>query len=260
MSFEVSADAYRMFMGRFSVPLAHLFADHVGVTAGQTALDVGCGTGALTQVLVDRLGGDRVSATDPSQSFLAVMRERLPEVDVRQGRAEDLPFEDDHFAVVLAQLVVHFMADPVRGLREMARVARPGGLVAVNVWDHAGGSGPLAVFWAAARAADPNVADESDLPGVRQGHLQELFAAADLTDVTATALTIEVPYESFDAWWYPFTLGVGPAGVYVAGLDAGARDALRERCRTLIINGADVTTASAWTVVARVPATAGRSA
>ena len=253
MSFEVSGDAYGQFMGRFSAPLARLFADRVTISAGQTALDVGCGTGALTQVLVERLGAARVSATDPSQSFLAVMRERFGGIDVRAGRAEALPFDDDRFDVVLAQLVVHFMTDPVLGLREMARVARPGGLVAANVWDHAGESGPLAVFWRAARAGHPDLADESRLPGVREGHLAELFVAAGLTDLTSGTLTVEVPHASFEAWWQPFTLGVGPAGAHVASLDDTARDALKGRCRALLPDGPGVTTASAWTVVGRVP-------
>jgi hypothetical protein len=133
----------------------------------------------------------------------------------------------------------------------MARVARPGGLVAANVWDHAGNSGPLVVFWYAARTDDPNVIDESHLPGVRQGHLEELFSTAGLAAVTAITLTVEVPHESFEAWWHPFTLGVGPAGTYVAGLDARARDALRNRCRALLPDGAGVTKASVSTVVAR---------
>jgi SAM-dependent methyltransferase len=251
VSFEVSGEAYAQFMGRFSVPLARLFADHVGVAAGQTALDVGCGTGALTRVLVERLGASQVGAAEPSEAFLGIVREQLPGVDVRRGRAEELPFEDGRFDVVLAQLVVHFMADPVRGLREMARVSRPGGVVAANVWDHAGNSGPLAVFWDAARATDPDVVDEAHLPGVRQGHLEELFTAAGLTDLAATTLTVMVPHESFDAWWHPFTLGVGPAGAYVAGLDPQQRDALRDRCRVLVPDGPGVTRASAWTVAGR---------
>ena len=253
VSFEVTAEAYAQFMGRFSVPLARLFADHVGVAAGQTALDVGCGTGALTDVLVQRLRPRQVCAIDPSESFLAVMRERLPGVEVRRGRAEQLPFDDDRFDVVLAQLVVHFMSDPVRGLKEMARVARPGRLVAANVWDHAGGGGPLAVFWEAARAGDPDVAGESDLPGVREGHLQELFTEAGLTDFTSATLTVAVPHDSFDAWWHPFTLGVGPAGTYLAGLNPDERDALRRRCQARVPDGSGVTRARAWAVVARVP-------
>ena len=138
MSFDVSADAYMRFIGRYSEPLAVLFADLAEVGPGQRVLDVGCGPGALTAELVRRAGARAVSAVEPSGSFVAAVRERLPGVDVRQSAAERLPFADDAFDAAMAQLVVHFMADPVLGLREMGRVTRPGGAVAACVWDHAG--------------------------------------------------------------------------------------------------------------------------
>ena len=177
MSFEVSADAYARFMGRWADPLAGEFSAYAGVRAGQRALDVGCGPGALTALLVERLGADAVSAVDPSASFVAATRSRLPGVDVRTGVAEDLPYDDDSVDVALAQLVVHFMADPVAGLTEMRRVTRPDGVVAATVWDHAGLSGPLATFWQAVRELDPAAPGEADLPGTRDGHLVELAAA-----------------------------------------------------------------------------------
>jgi SAM-dependent methyltransferase len=253
MSFEVGADAYASFMGRFSAPLAVLFADAVGVAAGQSALDVGCGTGILTDVLVERLGQPAVCAADPSQSFVEVMRARFPAMDVQRARAESLPHQSGRFDLVLAQLVVHFMSDPVRGLREMARVARPGGIVGANVWDHFGAAGPLAVFWVAVRSIDPQAPDESHLPGVREGHLAALFAQAGLTRSTSTALTFELQHDSFDQWWQPFTLGVGPAGAYVAALPESGRDALQERCRAMLPDGGFSTRATAWTVWATVP-------
>ena len=182
MSFNVSADAYLRFMGRYSEPLAAQFADLAGVRGGQRLLDVGCGPGALTAELVSRAGPDAVSAVEPSGSFAAAARERLPGVDVRQAAAERLPFGDAAFDAALAQLVVHFMADPVAGLREMGRVTRPGGVVAACVWDHAGGRGPLSAFWRAVRELDPGADDESNLAGVREGHLAELFAQAGLGD------------------------------------------------------------------------------
>src|ERR1700761_7299440 len=120
-------------MGRFAAPLAAVFAERVGAHAGQSALDVGCGPGALTEELVGRLGPAAVWAIDPSESFVAAVHERLPNVDVRRGIVEQLPFPDDNFDLTLAQLVVHFMADPARGISEMARVTRPGGLVAACV-------------------------------------------------------------------------------------------------------------------------------
>src|SRR5580765_4586183 len=142
-------------MGRYSMPLAPAFADFAAVTAGRRVLDVGCGPGALTTELAQRLGPEAVSAVDPSESFVAAARERHPGVTVQRAAAEELPFEDDAFDVSLAQLVVHFMSDPEAGLREMARVTREGGVVAACVWDHAGGRGPLSPYWDAARELDP---------------------------------------------------------------------------------------------------------
>ncbi len=145
MSFTVGADAYDRFMGRYSIPLAPKLADFAAVAAGQRVLDVGCGPGALTTELVERLGSAAVSAVDPSEPFVAAARERHPGVDVRRASAEQLPFDDKAFDAALAQLVVHFFPDPVAGLREMARVTREGGVVATCVWDHAGDKGPLRV-------------------------------------------------------------------------------------------------------------------
>ncbi len=246
VSFDVAADAYDRFMGRYSVQLAPGLADLGGVRRGQRALDVGCGPGALTGELVTRLGAEAVAAVDPSESFVLAARGRHPGVDVRRAAAEELPFPDAEFDVALAQLVVHFMADPVGSLREMARVTRPGGVVAACVWDHAGGQGPLSLFWTAARQFDPGVHDESGLAGVRAGHLAELFRVAGLHDVTDTDLAARVEYASFDDWWEPYTLGVGPAGAYAVGLDAVGREELKERCRQLVPVAPFTLEAIAW--------------
>jgi len=246
VTFVVAADSYDRFMGRYSEPLAPRLADFAGVTAGQRVLDVGCGPGALTTELVARLGADAVAAVDPSEPFVEAARERHPGVGVQQASAEDLPFEDDVFDAALAQLVVHFMSDPVAGLREMARVTRPGGMVAACVWDHAGGQGPLSPFWAAAHELDHDVVDESKLAGAREGHLEELFDAAGLREVEAEALAVSVEHPTFEEWWEPFTLGVGPAGAHVTGLDPERRAELRERCRALLPEPPFLLTARAW--------------
>jgi len=246
MTFAVEADAYDRFMGRYSAPLAPQLADLAGVLAGQRVVDVGCGPGALTGELVDRLGADAVSAADPSESFVAAIQERYPAVRVEHARAERLPFPDDTFDAALAQLVVHFMADPETGLAEMSRVTRPGGVVAACVWDHAGSGGPLSAFWAVARELDRAAEDESGLAGVRDGHLAELLRAAGLRAVKQTTLSVSVGHPSFDEWWEPFTLGVGPAGAYVTGLDDGARERLRERCREVLPMAPFEITARAW--------------
>jgi len=246
MSFDVAADSYDRFMGRYSIQLGPQLADLAGVAAGQRVLDVGCGPGALTGELVRRVGPESVSAADPSEPFVEAARGRYPGVDVRRSPAEDLPFDDGTFDASIAQLVVHFMAEPVRGLREMARVTRAGGTVAACVWDHAGSGGPLSVFWDAARSIDPDVPDESRLAGAREGHLVDLFLAAGLAGVEDAVVEACVDHATFDEWWEPFTLGVGPAGALVAGLDPDRRDALRDACRARLPEPPFTVVAKAW--------------
>lgn len=248
MSFDVSASAYGRFMGQYSEPLAALFADRSEVHRGQTALDVGCGAGALTAQLAGRLGTSAVVAVDPSASFVEATRQRLPGLDVRLAGAEELPFADARFDVALAQLVVHFMTDAVRGIREMARVTRAGGIVAACVWDHAGDRGPLAAFWRAVHDLDPDAAGESSLPGTREGHLAELFTAAGLGRIESSSLTVTRRFATFDDWWQPYTLGVGPAGAYVNALSDEAREALRAHCAESLPAAPFEVSALAWCV------------
>jgi len=246
VSFDVAAEAYDGFMGRYSRLLSAQMADLAGVGVGHRVLDVGCGPGALTAELVKRAGPEGVSAVDPSASFVAAARARNPGVNVAQASAEQLPFSDQTFDAALAQLVVHFMTDPVAGLSEMARVTRPVGVVAACVWDHGGGRGPLSLFWNAARQLDPAVNDESLMAGARQGHLTQLFEQAGLREIEETALSVSLEHATFEEWWEPFTRGVGPAGAYLAGLNAEQRASLREHCRSLSPASPFVVTAQAW--------------
>ncbi len=251
-AFDVAAESYDRFMGIWSRQLSPQLADLAGVDRGQRALDVGCGPGALTSELVARLGAESVAAVDPSEPFVVAARARNPGVDIRQATAEALPFPTDTFDAALSQLVVHFMADPVAGLREMARVTRAGGSVAAGVWAYAEGHGPLGPFWPAALALDPSIEDESRLAGTREGHLVELMEAAGLARIEATTLTATREYAGFDEWWGPFTQGVGPAGAYLARLDPERRTELRERCRAMLPEGSFVLTARAWAARGRV--------
>jgi SAM-dependent methyltransferase len=253
MTFDVPAVAYDRFMGRFSQPLGPRFADFSEVASGDRVLDVGCGPGALTSVLVELAGAESVAAIDPSESFAAAARLRHPGVDVRLASAADLPFDAASFDRALAQLVVHFMPDPVAGLREMARVTRPDGVVAACVWDHASGHGPLSVFWDAVRGIDRAAVDEADLPGARRGSLPALFRSAGLAGIEDGSLEVSVAFDGFQAWWEPFTLGVGPAGRYVAGLDPDGRARLRHRCAAALPSGPFTLQAKAWAARARAP-------
>jgi len=251
MTFEVPAESYLRFMGRYSEPLAHEFLAYAALPDGGRVLDVGCGPGVLTQLLVERPGAAPVSAVDPSAPFVEATRARFPGLDVRPGRAEALPYDDDTFDAALAGLVVHFMTDPVGGLREMGRVTRPGGVVAATVWDHAGKGSPLSLAWQAAADLDPAAPDEGDLPGTSEGHLAALATEAGLDDVQSSALTVRVRFTSYDEWWAPYLLGVGPLGDYVATLGDEHRQRLRDRCRALLPELPFDQAATAWVVRAR---------
>src|SRR4029078_13592812 len=227
MAFDVAATFYDPFMGGGSAPLSERFADLAGVRPGMRALDVGCGPGSLTTELVRRLGAERVAAVDPSEPFVEAPRARHPGVDARLTSAEALPWPDGSFDAARAQLVVHFMADPVAGLREMARVTRHGGVVATCVWDLAADRAPLSPFWVAARTFDPDVVDESDLAGAREGHIEALYAGAGFQAVRSATIGARLVEQTFEPWWEPYTFGVGPAGAYVAALDDQQRERLR---------------------------------
>jgi len=244
----ISADDYDRFMGRYSVPLAREFSRFAYIESEQTVLDVGCGTGALTGELVRLVGGSRVSAVDPSPQFVEHVRGRLPGVDVRVANAEELPYPADWFDAVLAQLVVHFMSDPVKGLFEMKRTARRGGVVTACVWNFTRDETPLTVFWHAARQLDLAIETEVEMPGAEEGDLGDLFEDAGLTDIREKALDIEVTHPDFEDWWDPFTFGVGPAGAYVASLTSEAREELREVCRKVLSDGPIVLRFTAWAV------------
>jgi SAM-dependent methyltransferase len=246
-------EAYDEFMGRYSAQLVPQMLDLAGLRPGHTALDVGCGPGALTAGLVGLLGAAAVAAVDPSEPFVEANRRRHPGVDVRVAGAEQLPFEDDRFDAALAQLVVHFMSDPVAGIGEMRRVVRSGGVVVTCVWDLGGGRAPMSGYWRAAKEIDPSAETESQRSGGRQGHLVELLAAAGLVDVTEAELRAQIGYRDLDEWWQPYTLGVGPAGRHLASLAPPRRQAVRDRCRQLLGDGPITVSAVAWAARGVVP-------
>jgi SAM-dependent methyltransferase len=236
MSFEVTAEAYDRFMGRYSRPLAGSLADWLEASEGQRALDVGCGPGAFTGHLVERLG-QRVSAVDPSPTFVEACRSRFPGVDVRQAAAESLPHDDGSFDLAGACLVVHFMQDPVAGLAEMRRVTRDGGWVGATVWDLRDHREPMAPLWTALEEVDPDHPGERDLPGGAAGQLVDILGRAGLRDVEGTEMAVTVTHPTFEEWWEPYLHVVGPVGEAVAALDPVRREQVRATCRERLGDG-----------------------
>jgi SAM-dependent methyltransferase len=255
----VPADAYDRLVGRYGAELAAALIAFARVEPGMRALDVGCGPGALTTALAGRLGAANVCAADPSEPFAEACRERVPGVDVVVASAEALPFVDGAFDAALSQLVVNFMRDAEAGVRELARVTRPGGVVASCVWDYAGEMTLLRAFWDAAREVVPErgvAADEgAAMRWCADGELAELWRTAGLRDVRFGPLIARASYADFEDLWSPLPTGVGPAGAFCKSLDDDRRAALHDahRRRLGVGDGPFELTARAWAVAGIVP-------
>ncbi len=256
-TFAVTGDAYDAFMGRYSRPLAEAFAGFAGVAPGQRVLDVGCGPGALTSVLVRRTGAGGVAAVDPSASFVEACRDRLPGVDVHAATAERLPFGDGGFDAALSQLVLHFVDDAAVVIAEMSRVTKPGATVALAVWDAAGGMQMLRAFWDAAAAADPGFRPAvSDLRYGGAGEISRLMTAGGLDDVREETLRVTAAYRDFDELWGSFGHGIGPAGGHLASRTVEEAAAIREQMRRRVGSPAGGFTLGATARAARGTVTA----
>jgi ubiquinone/menaquinone biosynthesis C-methylase UbiE len=256
MQFAAPAERYDRFMGRYTPSLAVGLADLAGVEAGMRVVDVGCGPGGLASELVARTGAANVAAIDPAPQFAAACRERHPGADVREGVAEELPWPDGSFDAALSSLVIGFMRDPDRGVGEMARVTRPGGVVAACMWDiETGGMTMLRIFWGAVHQVDPSAVGERRMAGTADGDLAGLFTRAGLRDVTDGTLTARASYAGFDDFWQPFTFAVGPSGHYLMNALSGEQQAaVREACRAALPEGAFELEARAWCARGTVPA------
>ncbi|OWY79276.1 class I SAM-dependent methyltransferase [Rhodococcus sp. BUPNP1] len=254
MQFAEPAEQYNRFMGRYAATLAPALADAGGVRGGHRVCDVGCGPGGLTRELVARVGAANVAAIDPAPQFAAACRQIAPEIDVRVGVAENLPWPDGTFDVTLASLVLGFMNDPELGVREMVRVTRPGGTVAACMWDTtAGGMTMLRVFWTAVGTVEPGTPGERTLPGTSEGDIAERFRRAGLHEVVGGALSARADYADFSDFWEPFTFGVGPAGRHLVSMSERHRVAVRDACRAALPSGPFSLDARAWYARGTVP-------
>ena len=237
--------AYDNFMGRYSTRLAPKFADVAGVDAGMSVVDVGAGPGALAAELVRRRAD--VAAADPSSPFVAALQQRLPTIAVHAAPAEQLPWPDERFDAALAQLVVAFMKDAPAGVREMRRVVRPGGTVAVCMWDREGMEMLAAVARTQAAVGSGAPTTEARTMYRTREEIEGLFADG-FSDVTTELLEVESQYSGFDEFWGALNGGAGPAGVWVLSLDADQRDRAREELCAQVGNpsGAFVLKGRAW--------------
>jgi SAM-dependent methyltransferase len=251
-----AGDAYEPFIGRWSRPVARELVAWLGVGGGGAWLDVGCGTGALSQAVLDMADPAAVVCLDPSVGFVAYARAQLADRRARfvAADARRLPLADGRFDAVVSGLVLNFVPDPVRAVREMARVTRPGGRVVAYVWDYAGRMQLIRRFWDAAAATDPAAVelDEGRRFAVcRPEPLARLFRDAGLAEVGVRPIEVPTRFRDFDDYWTPFLGGQGPAPGYLTSLDEPRRAALREELRRRLPVAADGSiplVARAWAV------------
>ena len=243
-------------MGRWSRRLAPLLAQFASVDGQDSVLDVGSGTGALTFAIAATSPSVRVTGVDPSPAYVRYGESRMQNDRVRflVGDAQALQLPDASFDKTLSLLVMNFIPDPVKALREMSRVTRPGGVVAAGVWDYGEGMEMLRVFWDEAIALDSAIVprDERHMPLCKRDELATLWRANGLQQVEERALVIELAFGSFDDYWLPFLGGQGPAGAYAASLSETARAGLASRLRRRLLgqrqDGAFTLQARAWAV------------
>ena len=250
------SDAYELFMGRWSRRLAPLLVKYASIAGQDAVLDVGSGTGALAFAIAEAVPAASVTGIDPSSAYVQYAQSRSPSDRVRfqVGDAQALEFRDPTFDKTVSLLVMNFIPDPAKALREMIRVTRPGGVVAAAVWDYADGMQMLRVFWDEAVALDPAIAarDERHMPLCKRGELAALWRAGGLHDVEEQPITIETTFTSFDDYWRPFLGGQGPAGAYARSLSESKRAALETRLRRRLLgarqDGPIELKARAWAV------------
>lgn len=248
--------AYEGYIGRWSRAVAREFLAWLAVAPGRQWLDVGCGTGALSQTILERAEPAAVHGLDRSEAYVAVARRQVqdPRVQFDTGDAAALLAEPAAFDAVVSGLMLNFVPEPALAVDGMARAARPGGVVAAYVWDYAGKMQLLRHFWNAAAALDPRALELDEgrrFPLCHPHRLADLLRAAGLRAVEVRAIDVATDFRDFDDYWAPFLSGQGPAPSYVMSLGDEQRAALRERLRQSLpaaLDGSIPLVARAWAV------------
>ena len=254
-----AGDLYEPYIGRWSRLVAREFLSWLSVPADMDWLDVGCGTGALTQVILETATPHAVRGVDPSAGFIEYAKSRIasPVASFEMGDARSLPVDPASFDVAVAGLVLNFVPEPSGAVAEMTRAVRPGGAVAAYVWDYAGKMELMRYFWDAAVALDPAAFDLDEgrrFPICAPKPLSELFAQAGLRAVEVRPIDVPTRFRDFDDYWSPFLGGQAPAPGYAMSLSEDRRSTLRDRIRSQLPVAPDGTIeliARAWAVRGR---------
>jgi len=248
--------AYEAYVGRWSRLVARELLRWLGVPPASRWLDVGCGSGTLVQEIVAHAAPRAVLGIDRSRSFVTHASTRVtgPGVAFQVGDAQELPVAEGCFDAVVSGLVLNFVPEPARMVAELVRAGRPGGVIALYVWDYAAGMELMRRFWDTATALDPTAAalDEAvRFPGCAPAPLEALFTKAGLSGVSTRAIDVPTHFRDFDDCWSPFLGGQGPAPAYVMSLPEERRRALREALRAALPiapDGSIPLVARAWAV------------
>lgn len=259
-SLWASDDAYEKYMGRWSRRIAPHFLDWLSIPGQANWIDIGCGTGVLSSTILAKCMPSSVVGIDPSEFFVKAARGLVSDLRFRceQGHGEALSFEDGEFSVAVSGLVLNFVGDKNKAVAEMKRVVRPGGSVALYVWDYAGHMQIMRHFFDAASDLDDRAQEFDDgvkAPICRPGPLSSLFKEAGLADIEVQHLDIPAAFDSFDDYWMPFLGGTGSAPKYCTSLALDAQARLREKLRSRLPTGPDgeiLLALRAWAIKGRV--------
>lgn len=251
-----SGDSYERYVGRWSRAVAKPFIHWLAIPDDSQWLDVGCGTGALSQTILESTNPKNVTGVDRSEDFVEKARTRLnyPNARFETGNAQFLSVESDRFDAVVSGLVLNFVPKPEEMVNEMKRAARTDGTIALYVWDYAGKMQFMRHFWNAATALDISARDLDEgnrFPLCSPGALTDLFAAAKLTDIETRAIDIATDFRDFDDFWAPFLGGQGSAPGYAMSLSEEHRAKLRDRIYNSLpfaLDGSIPLVARAWAV------------